>query len=37
MPCRLVAPVPDRIAEEQAGRLLVAELNVDDKPATAET
>ncbi|MBS9533772.1 thioredoxin [Mycobacterium sp. M1] len=34
-PCRMVAPVLDEIAGEQAGRLTVAKLDVDANPATA--
>ena len=31
-PCRQVAPVLDAIAEEQAGKLTIVKLNVDDNP-----
>ncbi len=34
-PCRLVAPILDEIAAEQAGRLKIAKLNVDDAPMVA--
>jgi thioredoxin 2 len=34
-PCRMIAPVIDQLAEELAGRVRVAKLNVDQNPATA--
>ena len=34
-PCRAVAPVLDRIAEQYAGRVTVAKVNVDENPATS--
>jgi thioredoxin 1 len=37
MLCRLVGPVLDEVAEEQAGRLIAAKLNVDENPAMADT
>ena len=33
-PCRMIAPVLDRIAAEQAGRLRVLALDVDENPET---
>lgn len=29
-PCRIIAPVLDEVAEEYAGRLMVAKMNVDE-------
>jgi thioredoxin 2 len=34
-PCRMVAPVLERVAVRYAGRLKVVKVNVDDNPATA--
>jgi len=34
-PCKQVAPVLDEIAADQAGKLRVAKLNIDDNPETA--
>ena len=36
-PCRMVAPVLERLAERYPGRLKVVKVNVDDNPATART
>jgi thioredoxin 1 len=35
VPCHMVSPVVEEIAQEKAGRLAVAKLNVDDNPQTA--
>ena len=35
-PCRMVAPVLEQIALENAGKVRLAKLNVDDAPAVAQ-
>jgi thioredoxin 1 len=36
-PCRMVAPVLEKVADAYHGRLTVAKLNVDENPHTSET
>jgi thioredoxin 1 len=33
-PCKMVAPFLDELAEEMAGRLTVAKVNIDENPQT---
>ena len=35
-PCKMLAPVLDEIAGEQAGRAKIAKVNVDEHPALAQ-
>ncbi len=35
-PCRMVAPAIDELAEELAGTVKVAKLNIDENPDTAD-
>jgi thioredoxin len=34
-PCRMVAPVLDKLAAESGGRYIISKLNVDENPQTA--
>lgn len=34
-PCKMIAPILEEVAEEYAGRLTVAKLNIDENPLTA--
>ncbi|NPV56949.1 MAG: thiol reductase thioredoxin, partial [Anaerolineae bacterium] len=34
-PCRMVAPALEKLANEQAGKLLVAKVNTDENPQWA--
>jgi thioredoxin 1 len=34
-PCKAIAPILDEIASENAGKLSIAKLNVDENPTTA--
>ncbi len=36
-PCRIVSPVVERLAKEFSGKLLTVKVNVDRRPAIAET
>ena len=34
-PCRMVAPILDKIAQEQDGKLIIAKVNTDENPKWA--
>jgi thioredoxin 1 len=36
-PCRAIAPIVDQLADEYAGKLKIAKMNVDDNPRTPAT
>lgn len=33
-PCRMIAPIVEQLAEEYAGKLIVAKMNTDENPQT---
>ncbi len=35
-PCKMVGPILEEIAEEQAGRVKITKLNVDENPSIAQ-
>ncbi|MBV6397097.1 MAG: Thioredoxin [Anaerolineales bacterium] len=35
-PCKMVAPILDKLAKENAGKLLVAKVNTDENPEWAQ-
>lgn len=35
-PCRMVSPIVDEIAEEEAGKIKVGKVNIDEEPELAE-
>ena len=35
-PCKMIAPILEDISNEQAGRVTIAKLNIDDNPDTAQ-
>ena len=36
-PCKMVAPVLDKLAEEFAGKILIAKVNTDENPQWAQS
>ena len=35
-PCRMLSPIVDQVAEEQAGKVKVVKINIDDEPELAQ-